>query len=54
MIRTIIKLQRNTGCEDNHESERLIDDIYADYVFENNGSKDELYDIVMKKLDFKE
>jgi hypothetical protein len=49
---TVIKLQRNTGCEDNHESERLIDELPADYIFENNGSKDELYNTVMNKLNF--
>ncbi len=49
---TVIKLKRNTGCQDNHESETLIDSLPADYEFENNVSKEELYDKVMKVLEF--
>jgi hypothetical protein len=49
---TVIKLRRNTGCQDNHESETLIDSLPADYEFENNGSKEELYEKVMKVLEF--
>ncbi len=49
---TVIKLRRNTGHQDNHESEILIDSLPSDYEFENNGSKEELYDKVMKVLKF--
>lgn len=47
---TIIKLHRNTGYEDNHESEALIDTLPFDYEFENNGTKGDLYEKVMQKL----
>jgi hypothetical protein len=47
---TVIKLKRNTGCNDTHESEALIDSLFADFEFENNGSKEELYNTVLSKL----
>lgn len=49
---TVIKLLRNTGCHDNHESETLIQSLPCDYEFENNGSKEELYENVIKTLNF--
>jgi hypothetical protein len=49
---TIIKLKRNTGHEDTHESEALIDSLPADYEFENNGTKEELYQKVKETLKF--
>lgn len=47
---TVIKLNRNTGCVDNHESESLIDSLYCDHQYENNGSKEELYQQVLSQL----
>ena len=39
---TIIKLNRNTGLVDNHESETLVDDIVSDLEIDNNGSLEDL------------
>lgn len=47
---TVINLYRNTGYTDNHESEALIDTLYFDYKFENNSSKEELYDKVAREI----
>jgi hypothetical protein len=47
---TVIKLYRNTGCIDNHESESLIDSLYCDYQYENNSSKEDLYQQVVSEL----
>jgi hypothetical protein len=47
---TVIKLNRNTGHTDNHESEALIDELYCDYQYENNGSREELYQMVSSEL----
>jgi hypothetical protein len=49
---SIIKLKRNTGCNDSHESEILIDSLPCDFEFDNNGSKDELYENVVKTIQF--
>jgi shikimate kinase len=49
---TVIKLQRHTECQDNHESETLIDTLPADYEFKNNSTKEELYDTVTETLKF--
>jgi hypothetical protein len=48
---TVIKLKRDTGCQDIHESEALIDSLPSDYEFENNSSKEELYEKVRGTLD---
>jgi Deoxynucleotide monophosphate kinase len=45
------KLQQTDAIKDTHESEALIDDLEADYVFDNNGTKDELFQRIVEALD---
>jgi len=39
---TVIKINRETGLVDDHESEVLVDDIVPDLEIDNNGSLEEL------------
>lgn len=49
-----IKIERESDAKDMHESEALIDSLQTDYVFQNNGTKEELYDEVTKKLNLQQ
>lgn len=46
----IIKLNRHSEYNDTHASESQIDDLPADFIFENNSSKEDLYNEVTKTL----
>jgi len=39
---TVIKINRDTGMTDDHESETLVDDIVPDLEIDNNGSLEDL------------
>jgi hypothetical protein len=47
---TIIKLKRNNDSNDEHASESLIESLPADFEFENNGTKEQLYSNVLTSL----
>ena len=47
---TIIKLQRENQNNDLHASEALIDALPADFIFENNDTKENLYNNVIKTI----
>jgi len=39
---TMVKMMRNTGVEDNHPSERDLNDNLFDYIIDNNGTIEDL------------
>ena len=43
-------IDRKNEYEDNHESEALVESMPADYIFENSGTKEELYENVINAL----
>jgi hypothetical protein len=50
---TVLKLKRNVNSnEDTHESETLIDSLPSDYEFNNNSTKENLYEKITKDLGF--
>lgn len=46
----IIRLERDTGLEDNHPSEVALDGVPFKYVYENNGSLQDLEEYLIERL----